>query len=211
MRIFVSDFDGTITVKDVADLILAEYADPAWLEIEKEHRARKIGTKEAISRQFALVHAGRKELLDFVDGIAELDPHFDDFLLYLQGNNQRVEIVSEGLDFYITFLMAKWGLNLPLRTNKTTFSDSSMKISYPFGDPHCNLCGTCKMGRVLELRSKGYDVVYLGDGYSDICPALEADTVFAKATLARLCEDEERDHIRFADYGDVLREVKGWR
>lgn len=211
MRIFLSDFDGTITTKDVADLILDKFAGPEWLEIEKEHLARRIGTKEAIARQFALVKAGREKLLKFVDGAAVIDPHFEEFLLHLQKTRQNMEIVSEGLDFYITFLLAKWGINLPLRTNRTRFNGGRIKIEYPYGDPYCNLCGTCKMGRVLQLRAKGYEVVYLGDGYSDICPALEADTVFAKRLLARLCDEEERECIKFDDYGDVLREVKKWR
>jgi len=211
MRIFVSDFDGTITEKDVAQMILDKYAGPQWFEIEKEYRAKKMGTRGAISRQFALVKASRSELLSFVDGVASLDPHFKKFFKYVEGEGQRLEVVSEGLDFYIKYLLNKWKLNLPLRTNKTTITENTITISHPFGDPHCTLCGTCKMGRVLELRGKGYEVVYFGNGYSDICPALEADKVFAKGVLATLCEEEQREFMRFENFNDVLKEVKFWK
>ncbi len=210
MRVFVSDFDGTITVEDVAQMILEEYTGPSWLEIEKEYKAKKIGTRQAINRQFALVRATKKELIHFVDNKARLDPHFKDFLAFLTSRGERLEIVSEGLDFYIIHLMAKWGLDIPWRTNKTTFNGKKMKIEYPYGDPHCDICGTCKMGRVIELRGQGHEVVYLGNGSSDICPALEADRVFAKGTLEKLCKEEEREFIHFDDYGDVFREVRMW-
>jgi len=211
MRVFVSDFDGTITEKDVACQILDEYAYPQWLEIEKEYKAKKIGTREAIRREFALVKASREELTDFVDGAATLDPHFREFLGFLGGNGNRLEIVSEGLDFYIRFLLKKWNLDLPLRTNRTSFKGRVMNIAYPHRDPRCALCGTCKMGRVLELRGKGCEIVYLGNGYSDICPALEADRVFAKGQLAALCAEEEREFMPFKDFGDVVREVRTWQ
>jgi len=211
MRVFVSDFDGTITEKDVACQILDEYAYPQWLEIEKEYKARKIGTREAIKREFALVAASREELTEFVDKVATLDPHFKDFLRLIGENGAKVEIVSEGLDFYIRFLLRKWDLDIPLRTNRTSFKGRMMSIAYPHRDPRCTLCGTCKMGRVLELRGKGHEVVYLGNGHSDICPALEADMVFAKGQLAALCKEEDREFMPFNDFGDVVREVRTWR
>ena len=211
MRVFVSDFDGTITVKDVAQMILNRYAYPGWLEIEKDYQARRIGTREAINRQFGLVKATRKELIGFVDEVAALDPHFKDFMEYVRGDGKRLEIVSEGLDFYIRHLLRKLDIDLPWRTNKTAFKGSAMNISYPHGDPRCALCGTCKMGRVLQLRGEGHEVVYFGNGFSDICPALEADRVFAKGTLAKLCSEEGREFIPFEDFGDVLREVRSWR
>ncbi len=211
MRVYVSDFDGTITVTDVAQMILNKYAYPEWLEIEKEYQARKIGTREAINRQFALVKAARKELIGFVDEVAVLDPHFKDFMNFVVKDGKRLEIVSEGLDFYIRHLLRKWDIDLPWRTNRTTFRGKAMDIAYPHGDPRCALCGTCKMGRVLELRGKGHEVVYFGNGFSDICPALEADKVFAKGHLARLCREEDREFTPFDDFGDVLEEVRSWR
>ncbi len=210
MRVFVSDFDGTITVRDIAQMILDKFAGPKWLEIEKEYRARRMGTREAITRQFALVKATRSQIISFVDNIAQLDPYFMDFVKHLDETGQRIEIVSEGLDLYIIYLLSKWGLNIPFRTNRTELRDSTLTIGHPFCDSNCMLCGTCKMRRVLELRAEGNEVVYFGNGYSDICPSLEADKVFAKGVLADLCDEEEREHTKFKDFGDVLEEVRSW-
>jgi len=43
----------------------------------------------------------------------------------------------------------------------------------------------------------------VGDGLSDVCPALEADIVFAKDSLASHLEAEGKSHTAFNDLGDV--------
>ena len=45
--------------------------------------------------------------------------------------------------------------------------------------------------------------IYVGDGLSDVCPALEADIVFAKDSLASHLEAERKFHTAFRDLGDV--------
>ncbi len=207
----LTDFDGTITRTDVAEDILEEFASREWWDIEEEHRARKIGTRETVSRQFALVHAKETELLRFVDEHVRLDESFPSFVAYCRTRHIPVEIVSEGLDFYLHHLLRKWKIELPVRTNRTVFEEGRVVISYPYADPTCNLCGTCKLLRLFELRAQGYRVAYVGDGHSDLCPAIEADVVFAKKELSELCQEEDIEFIPFDTFADVRREVERWR
>lgn len=209
-RAVLTDFDGTITRTDVAEELLQEFAPPEWWEIEELHRARRIGTRETMSRQFALVHAKEEALLRFVDGNVRIDETFRDFVAFCQAGRIRLEIVSEGLDFYLRFLLKKWGIDVPARTNRTTFEGGRIVISYPYADPTCNLCGTCKLGRLFELRVEGYRIAYVGDGTSDLCPAIEADLVFAKGDLAELCREEAIDFIPFEAFSDVRRGLESW-
>jgi len=210
-RAVLTDFDGTITRTDVAEDILEEFAPPEWWEIEELHRARKIGTRETMVRQFALVRAREDDLLRFVDEHARLDESFPDFVAYCKDQDVRLEIVSEGLDFYLQFLLEKWGIDVPVRTNRTTFEDGHVRITYPYADATCNLCGTCKLLRLFELRTHGYKVAYVGDGHSDLCPAVEADLVFAKKELADLCREEAIEFIPFDTFSDVRRGLDAWR
>ncbi len=207
----LADFDGTVTQTDVAEDILEEFAPPEWWEIEELHRARAIGTRETMIRQFALVHAREEELLRFVDEHVNLDETFPTFAAYCREHGIPLEIVSEGLDFYLRFLLEKWNLKVPARTNRTTFEGGRVVIAYPYADPTCNLCGTCKLRRLFELRVAGYRVAYVGDGHSDLCPAVEADLVFAKKELADLCREEAIDFIPFDTFADVQREIERWQ
>ena len=207
----LSDFDGTITTSDVAEDLLARFAPKEWEEIERLHRARLLGTREVMARQFALVHAGREELVEYARRNATMDPGVPAFLRFCRGRGIPFEIVSEGLDFYLHELIKQWGLDVPVRTNRAVFEEGRIRIEHPFADPSCNLCGTCKLDRVFELRVSGHRVVYIGDGDSDLCPAVEADTVFAKRRLAELCETEGIAYRRFESFSEIEREMKGWR
>ena len=207
----LSDFDGTITTTDVAEVLLARFAPGAWEDIERLHRARAIGTRETMARQFALVNAGREELVDYARSTAQMDRGVPGFLRFCRDRAIHFEIVSEGLDFYLDELMKMWDLNVPVRTNHAVFEDGRVRIEYPFADPSCTLCGTCKLDRLFELRVAGYRVVYIGDGDSDLCPAVEADAVFAKDRLAELCEAEGIPYHRFHEFAQIEREMRRWR
>lgn len=208
-RTVVTDFDGTVTKQDVAELLLTEFTGDAWLEIERQHA--RIGTRETLTREFDLVRATRDQLLAAAERLAELDPTFPTFLRYCRQNRIPVEIVSEGFDAYLSHLLRRWRLDVPFRTNRATFDGDRLALSFPHADPTCTLCGTCKMGRVLQLRARGYRVAYVGNGLSDLCPALEADLVFAKDELAALCKTHEREHVPIRDFGDVQRRLATWR
>jgi len=205
----LTDFDGTITRTDVAEAILDEFAPATWWDIEELHRARKIGTRESMVRQFALLHAKQSDLLRFVDEHVEMDESFPDFAAYCAGRGILLEIVSEGLDFYIRHLMRKWDLRIPVRTNHAVFDEGSIRIEYPWADATCTLCGTCKLLRLFQLRTEGYRIAYVGDGHSDLCPAIEADVLFAKAELAQLCEEEDIRYRKFDGFADIQRMLAG--
>jgi 2-hydroxy-3-keto-5-methylthiopentenyl-1-phosphate phosphatase len=49
-----------------------------------------------------------------------------------------------------------------------------------------------------------------GDGPSDVCPAREADLVFARGHLAERCEQEGLEWRRLTDFGVALPEVDAW-
>ncbi len=209
-RAVLSDFDGTITRTDVAEAILEEFAPSQWREIEELYRARRIGTRESMARQFALVRARQEELLHFVDRTAVIDETFRGFVEFCKIHGLVLEIVSEGLDFYVRHLLRKWDIQVPVRTNRAIFEEGRVRIDYPWADATCKLCGTCKLLRLFELRAQGYRTAYIGNGHSDLCPAIEADLVFAKSKLADLCRTEEIDFIPFERFSDVQRGLGAW-
>ena len=209
LRAVLSDFDGTITKEDVAELLLHEFTGDAWVAIERQHA--QIGTRETLRRQFDLVRTTREGLLAAAERLARLDPTFPSFLAFCRQRGILLEIVSEGFDVYLDHLLRMWNLDVPFRTNAAAFHGDRIELTHPHADPTCTLCGACKMKRVLELRASGYEVAYVGNGISDICPALEADLVFAKADLERLCREHERADISYQDFSDVQRGIAEWR
>ncbi|MGE5578073.1 MAG: phosphoserine phosphatase, partial [Syntrophothermus sp.] len=72
----------------------------------------------------------------------------------------------------------------------------------------CGKCGSCKKRRLEQLRGPKTIMVYVGDGISDLCPAQEADIVFAKAQLLSFCRRERIPCIPFEGFADVRRTLE---
>ncbi|MEE9223705.1 MAG: hypothetical protein V3U51_03040, partial [Thermoplasmata archaeon] len=92
---FATDFDGTVTVTDVAALLLDEFTDDGWKQIEKVYREGEITCREALRTQFETLKGTKKEMTDFMDANARIDPDFKPFLSYCRENEIPVRIVSE--------------------------------------------------------------------------------------------------------------------
>ncbi len=55
-----------------------------------------------------------------------------------------------------------------------------------------------------RLRVPEAEVVYIGDGYSDTCPAAKADLVFAKDVLYEYCREQGIPAVPFNSFQDIL-------
>lgn len=95
-HVFV-DFDGTIAPSDTTDLLLQQFADPRWQDIEEEWKAGRIGSRECLVRQIDLVRATPAEVDTFLQDI-EIDPGFPEFVALCQDEGHDVTVVSDGLD-----------------------------------------------------------------------------------------------------------------
>lgn len=51
-------------------------------------------------------------------------------------------------------------------------------------------------------------IVYVGEGYSDRCPAQFADFVFAKDELQKFCQEKNISYFLYNSFDDVVERVK---
>src|SRR3989338_9076748 len=99
VRFFV-DFDGTVTTTDVVDLMLERFAAKEWRSVEKDWSEGKIGSRECLSKQIALLHASREDLRKLSLEI-QVDPYFQEFLKTAASFSGPVTVVSDGFDVMI--------------------------------------------------------------------------------------------------------------
>jgi 2-hydroxy-3-keto-5-methylthiopentenyl-1-phosphate phosphatase len=131
------------------------------------------------------------------------------FVGAVEGRGAQVEIVSDGLGFYVSSNLAALGLGqLPVATNANRVESGGAGMSFPFGHPACFVCGTCKRERVRLHQAAGRVVVFIGDGTSDRFAAAHADVVFAKDSLARICAAEGWPHYAWGNFADISIEVE---
>ena len=61
----------------------------------------------------------------------------------------------------------------------------------------------------MALRRHFRRVIYVGDAYSDVCPAKYADAVFAKSHLADILAGERVRFVPFQGLADVAAMLGG--
>jgi 2-hydroxy-3-keto-5-methylthiopentenyl-1-phosphate phosphatase len=202
----ITDFDGTLSLTDVGYEVLLQFSSQGWDDIDRDYCEGRIGSKEAYGRICAILGGTREDMLQFVAENTVIDPHFEEFYAFCRESGIDVKVVSDGLDFYIDFVLRRHGLSdIPFYSNVMTFQDGKPRaIEFPHANETCNKCGTCK-SNILESYQAGYGkIVYVGDGYSDLCPARKADLVFAKGILwTRLSGSEQKGVRKYRSFHDV--------
>jgi 2-hydroxy-3-keto-5-methylthiopentenyl-1-phosphate phosphatase len=150
------------------------------------------------------------DLLRRAAGDMPQDEDFPRFVAAVRDRGAHVEVVSDGLGFYVRPNLAALGVpDLPVATNDNLVRDGGRGLTFPYGHPTCFVCGTCKRERVRLHQASGRVVVFVGDGTSDRFAAAHADVVFAKESLAQICEREGWAYTPWRRFDDVLAEVDG--
>jgi 2,3-diketo-5-methylthio-1-phosphopentane phosphatase len=201
----VCDFDGTVCSVDMGNAFLERFAE-GWEEIDRSYSAGKVGSRVAYSRIAPLFRANRSQVLDFVLRRERLDPFFPEFLSFCRKRKIDLKIVSDGLDVYIEAILGKYGLDVEFYSNRLLFQeDDRIDFDFPLAGEECGRCGTCKRSLLDHFRSDYDRIIYIGDSYSDVCPARAADQVFAKPILHEKCMKNGTPSLLYNDFGDIRR------
>jgi len=209
--IVFTDFDGTITPTDIGDLMFKVFGGPeecsrAFLEA----RDGKIGMMESWRRSCATVGSlSASTFGTFVAG-QNIDAGFRRFEQYCRSKSIPVHILSDGFDLYIRQVLEKERLShVPFYSNQMVIEDGGVLAPrFPYTDAECIRCANCKRNHLLTKSGDDNVIVYIGNGYSDQCPARFADVVFAKEALLTYCERENITYHRFETFDDVLSRFK---
>jgi 2,3-diketo-5-methylthio-1-phosphopentane phosphatase len=207
----VSDFDGTITRRDVGHHFFEKFIPDrrAHEELLEKWKIGLISSRYCLEKEVAWVRAGLGDLDVFIEN-ETLDSFFKDFVDFCNRRKFELMILSDGLDYYIDSILMRYGFGfIDFRANHlVTDGDRITGVEFPYHLPEiCDMCANCKKAHVDRLREEGYFTVYIGNGYSDRCPSGHADMVFAKGDLLDHCEREKIDCIRFDNFRDVEREM----
>ena len=204
------DFDGTIVRHNLGVLFREAFAHGDWKSVETAYAQHRITVEECNRWQYRLIREPIESLQDFACQHIEIRPGFAEFVGYCQQNNIPLVIVSNGVDFYIQAILARIGMShLELHCGHGVFSEDGIIVSYE--DHEGNPLDSSFKGRYLKwLRQRDSTIVYLGDGYSDIAPASQADHVLATGALPDMLEAESIAAIPFDDFYQVVHEIQGF-
>jgi 2-hydroxy-3-keto-5-methylthiopentenyl-1-phosphate phosphatase len=196
------DFDGTVTLEDVVDGLLERFGQPGWQSLEDDWRAGRIGSRDCMQRQVALLDASVEELNDYIDHVP-VDPDFPAFVAAARSAGHQLSIVSDGLDYAIRRILKRHRLaDLPVAANSLSPAAAPRRwqLTSPYAAADC-MSGNCKCARLQSARAHpDQPVLLIADGRSDFCVSAEADFVFAKSQLITHCRALGTAHEPIADF-----------
>ena len=202
------DFDGTITEEDVSFVLLDTFADGNWRRLLDEYREGKISVGVLNTKAFAMVKADKRSLLEAAKGGVKIRDGFHDLVDYSRRQGFRFVIVSNGLDFYIDSILRDIGLeDIEVFAARTRFTSNGLEVQYIGPDGNV-LSDSFKDAYVNSFLKNDYQVIYAGNGTSDIQPAKRCHHIFATGELLAYCEKTDLKHTAFTDCNDI---VKGLR
>jgi 2-hydroxy-3-keto-5-methylthiopentenyl-1-phosphate phosphatase len=212
LKVFV-DFDGTITQQDVGDAFFLRFGGPVCASIVGDYREGKISAAECFRRELAQIGDARKGDMDDFFRQQPIDTTFHEFAAFCRRNGIAFHVVSDGLDYYIRSILEANGLSdVSFFSNTLLMVPSGgdlqhLGLEFPFSDADCSRCACCKRNILLTHTDEADIIAYVGEGYSDRCPAQYADLVFAKDDLQKFCQKENISHFVYSSFHDVAERL----
>lgn len=206
------DFDGTVALQDAFEVLLQRYGGPGHVLLLDAFSRGELDSATFMQRSLATLGAPVPLLARVFDEI-EIDPTFPEFVRHCQEAGWEVCIVSDGLDWWINPILARYQqAHLNRVCNQVTFTEDGPRFRFPWRDFSCPICAgrfaMCKRAAVEAVRDQHTRVLFVGDGKSDRCAVRAVDRVFAKSELAAYCRREGIAYWPFGDFSDVMRTEK---
>lgn len=198
MQVFC-DFDGTITQRDTIVFLTEELgAGPEFRsQALQEIQSGAISVYEAIGRELATVTATWPEASQRLLEEIEIDPAFPEFVEWCRSRGWPLVVVSSGIEAVLQLYLRD--LDVPLYAHPVEFS--------PDGWVYRRRADVNKESLLKAARKKPGEIVYVGDGTSDVQVIPYVDRLFAKAYLADYCSKNRIVYERFQTFRDVQRRL----
>jgi 2,3-diketo-5-methylthio-1-phosphopentane phosphatase len=215
LRLFI-DFDGTITRQDVGDAFFERFGGQRSVAAVEAYREGRLSAADCFREECAACGEVDKAELDAFLDAQEIDPTFADLVRFAAQRGFPLAILSDGMDYYIRRILERHGLSGVTSYSNTLHLDPTVagahgvtfRPEFPYRDEVCDRCACCKRNHILTLTPEDDLVVYIGEGYSDRCPARYADAVFAKDDLLTYCQKENISFYEYQTFADIVRRLE---
>jgi HAD superfamily phosphoserine phosphatase-like hydrolase len=165
--IYVCDFDGTVTTRDLGAALLARYGRASW------HLWDTLATRGILPLQLAQtlqwrgVQAPLSTLRAEALRVAQLRPGLQEFLGRAHEHSRWVIIVSSGFTFYIDAVLGRLARHVAgIIANQLVPTKNGYQITWAPSRYACKNHRSCKAAVVSRLSGPA---VLIGDGLSDTC------------------------------------------
>jgi 2,3-diketo-5-methylthio-1-phosphopentane phosphatase len=210
-KIFVSDYDGTITEKDFYSLIAERYAPADTPDYFAQYREGRISHFEAMAAYFALAPTEEQRLEDLL-AASQPDPDLGASAALLRQAGWDLWVVSAGSSWYIERVLTRAGVAATVYSNPGRLENGrgfvlkKLDSSSPY---HSASMGVDKSAVVQHALHIANTVAFAGDGPPDLAPALlvPPELRFARGILAEQLRECGEAFQPFARWSEIVRRL----
>lgn len=210
-KIFVSDYDGTITDKDFYSLLAERYIPRDAPDYFAQYREGRISHFEAMAAYFAFAPTEEQKLEELL-AASNADPELRASAELLESAGWELWVVSAGSSWYVERVLGRAGLAASIYSNPGHIEDGrglvleKLDSSSPF---HSASVGVDKSAVVRHALDIANTVAFAGDGPPDLQPALlvPPNLRFARGFLAAALHERGEAFQPFSHWSEIARRL----
>jgi 2,3-diketo-5-methylthio-1-phosphopentane phosphatase len=210
-KIFVSDYDGTITNKDFYSLLAEHYIPADTPDYFAQYREGRISHFEAMAAYFAFAPTEEHELEDLL-AASQVDPDLGASAALLQRAGWKLWVVSAGSSWYVERVLRRAGVAATVYSNPGRLENGRglvLEKLDPSSPYHSASVGVDKSAVVRHALGVANTVAFAGDGPPDLQPALlvRPELRFARGFLAEALRAHGEAFQPFWRWSEIAREL----
>src|SRR5215467_10732732 len=208
-KIFISDYDGTITDKDFYSLLAERYIPGDTPDYFAQYREGRITHFEAMAAYFAFAPTKEQELEELL-AASQVDPDLGESAALLQRAGWELWVVSAGSSWYVERVLRQAGVAASVYSNPGRLENGPglvLEKLDPTSPFHSASVGVDKSAVVRHALRIADSVAFAGDGPPDLQPSLlvRPNLRFARDFWPRRC-GRARRHFGRSRAGVRLQE-----
>ena len=205
--IVFSDFDGTLTTRDLVEALMREFRPDASPPLVESIKRGEMSLRAGVEALYNLLPStDRRRYVNFVRHAGKLRPGVDECLDTADRLGMPFYVVSNGLDSFIRPVLGDRVADRYLYTNRAVWRGPRLAVEWPYpcSPVICAAdCGLCKPTVMRWLPTPPERTIVIGDGVTDVEAARRADVVLARDQLAARLTSLGKPFHPFEDFSDV--------
>lgn len=201
------DFDGTISKNDLITSIAYEFAGPTGRDLVRRIQRRELSVRDGVEAIFHAIPSARlPEITRYTEPLMVVREGFDQLVGGCISRGWLFTVVSGGLDIFVHPVVQAYRSEIEVFCNHLDASGDYLSIEWNVTcDDLCDGgCGLCKPTVLRRFKPVNDVQVVIGDGVTDLKAAKEADYVFARASLLRVCREQGIACTPFESLAEII-------
>jgi 2-hydroxy-3-keto-5-methylthiopentenyl-1-phosphate phosphatase len=211
--IVVTDFDGTLTEKDIGNELSMLYRPQLFQQLHASYSRGELRLREFQQQLWTGFPCSESEFIHSSLKAASLRPGVNEFLELCAHKKIPVYIASCGIDLYITSVIERFMSKFAqaairgLKSNIARFDEKSItSLLPPDQDPsQAEPLHKGRWAQELSQKHGGAKVIAIGNGGSDKTFLNHVNKIYATEKLIKTCENAQVEFEPFHNFFDILK------